>query len=168
MDKIKSIDYWLADLELQKLVSDICNELRPDLDPQPKIVCGFRGITSFVGGKIQLAKIKKIGIKENVIHSYRGGDPLDFYIEIGNTEWGVLSELQQEAVIFHELLHIEQCVDGKEIKFKLRKHDIEEFSEVVKEYGFYLDDVQEFIENTRDCGEVRQRPRIRRNLREVI
>ncbi|KKN80808.1 hypothetical protein LCGC14_0326140 [marine sediment metagenome] len=66
---------------------------------------------------------------------------------------GILNDQQQEAVIFHELCHLEiakdtdgepKMDDKKRTCFRLRKHDIEEFNEVVAKFGYYKADVEQF------------------------
>lgn len=75
----------------------------------------------------------------------------DFVIEVSGDLWDALSEDLQKILLYHELLHI-FCVQNEktgEWNFSLRDHDINEFKEIIREYGIdWLDKVKEaFIES---------------------
>lgn len=57
-----------------------------------------------------------------------------------------MSRFQVEALLYHELLHIdvEQDEDGA-LKCSMRGHDLEEFRDVVSRYGFWKEDVAGFV-----------------------
>jgi phosphoketolase len=60
-------------------------------------------------------------------------------IEIIKPLWEQLTATQKDALIDHELCHF--APEGK-----MRRHDLEEFREVIKRHGFYMPDVKEFAE----------------------
>lgn len=79
-----------------------------------------------------LAKIKKVDDKTKAAT----GTTFNFIIEIYADNWFGLSEVQKQWVILHELLHI----DPNSEDAKLRKHDVEDFSAILKTYGVdYID-----------------------------
>jgi len=59
----------------------------------------------------------------------------DYVVLIHKPSWDKFSEKQREALVYHELLHITYTVDKNgEKRWKLRRHDIEEFINVIKEF----------------------------------
>jgi hypothetical protein len=52
--------------------------------------------------------------------------------------------LQREALVFHELCHIDY--DAEKDKFGTRDHDVEEFGRVVSKYGLWRDDTKMFVD----------------------
>lgn len=60
----------------------------------------------------------------------------DFVMLIHKDSWDAITEHQRKALVYHELLHITHTKkkDGK-IVLKLRRHDVEDFIEVVKHFG---------------------------------
>ena len=69
-----------------------------------------------------------------------------FVIEIVESVWETLSELQKTALIHHELLHLSYSIQPDTGKWSLCivAHDLEEFREIVTRYGFWKDNVQAF------------------------
>jgi len=59
----------------------------------------------------------------------------DLIVLINKDVWDSLSQNGKEALVFHELYHI-QVSDGK---VSLKKHDIEEFVKVIERYGPWTD-----------------------------
>ena len=75
----------------------------------------------------------------------------DYVIEVSGDLWDALPGNLREILLYHELLHI-SCVQNEKTgdwKFNLRDHDIQEFSEIITEYGIdWLADVKTiFIES---------------------
>lgn len=73
---------------------------------------------------------------------------LNYAIEINYTIWHKLDDTQKKALIAHELKHIcfEPSKDGTEKKWKIRHHDVEEFIDVVKNFGCWSTDLKEMGE----------------------
>ena len=59
----------------------------------------------------------------------------DLIVLINKDVWDSLPQNGREAVVFHELYHI-QVSDGK---VSLKKHDVEEFVKVIERYGPWTD-----------------------------
>lgn len=66
---------------------------------------------------------------------------------VNELAWQSLNERQREAVVLHELLHID--VDPDTGKVQLLKHDVEEFGLVASEYGAYHGGLDRFGEQLR-------------------
>jgi hypothetical protein len=79
----------------------------------------------------------------------------DFIILLNQEAWSTLEGHQKAALIDHELCHAAPMLDpndeteqlrderGRPL-WRLRKHDVEEFTEVVKRYGLYKGDLERF------------------------
>ena len=77
-----------------------------------------------------------LGECEKVAAKNRWAIASDFTITLFRKNLAGLSEEQVKTVIFHELLHvgIETGEKGEE-KYSVRKHDLEDFKEIVDRYG---------------------------------
>src|SRR3990167_11499743 len=69
----------------------------------------------------------------------KAADPLrkfldyDFVIWLARDVWTQISPAQKRAMVDHELTH---CIFGP-LGWKIRPHDVEEFSEIIERHGFY-------------------------------
>jgi hypothetical protein len=77
----------------------------------------------------------------------------DFVILLSKDFWRDASEKQRTALIDHELMHgaVKYDADGEPVidergrqVFRTRRHDLEEFSEVVGRHGLYKRDLETF------------------------
>jgi uncharacterized protein YihD (DUF1040 family) len=70
----------------------------------------------------------------------------DYVMELWDGFWTTATDFQKEAVVYHELYHIKFKEDDEtaEITWGLKKHDLEEFADVVKKYGAWNDTLKEF------------------------
>lgn len=119
------------------------------LDDDIPLVCIFRskGVTAYpFYARAKQVKGGLVGflaqqfIKTN--EKYRDNDDeIETFriIEIVKPLWQHLTPEQRVALIDHELCHF--APDNK-----MRRHDLEEFREVVERNGFYLPDVKQFAE----------------------
>jgi DNA-binding Lrp family transcriptional regulator len=80
----------------------------------------------------------------------------DYIVTISADFWREATDLQREALMHHELSHVQQALDrdgeprfntqtGEPI-YCLVAHDIEEFNKTVERYGLWKDDVRQFAE----------------------
>jgi hypothetical protein len=60
----------------------------------------------------------------------------DFVVLIWLEWWETHNEQERQALLYHELLHINQTKHGS---WRLRQHDIQEFSEVITSFGAWND-----------------------------
>lgn len=77
-----------------------------------------------------------LGECEKVAAKNRWAITSDFTITLFRNNLVGLSEEQIKTVMFHELLHvgIEPGADGEET-YSVRKHDLEDFKEIIDRYG---------------------------------
>jgi len=69
---------------------------------------------------------------------------VDYVIEVWAGFWKTSTQTQKQALLYHELLHVDfkEDEDTGEITWKLRKHEVEEFIDVVKKYGPWNDSLK--------------------------
>lgn len=65
-------------------------------------------------------------------------------IVVNDMAWQLLGPRQREAVVMHELLHLEW--DDEKERVVVLKHDVEEFSMVAREYGPWHGGLERFHE----------------------
>lgn len=98
-------------------------------------------------GRVTLGMCRKASDLDRLLHDY------DFVILLNRELWDDLSPQQQRAVIDHEATHCAVVLDkdskpkrddnGRTV-YRIRKHSIEEFHEIVERYGTYKADIEEF------------------------
>lgn len=66
---------------------------------------------------------------------YKPYCPYDFLIIIYEPACVGLSDEQMEILMYHELLHIDVSEKDGEPVYKTRPHDLQDFKELVREYG---------------------------------
>ena len=101
-----------------------------------------------VDGRLVLGKCKKVGDLDKEFHDY------DFVIQLNIDAMKTMSAAQRTALIDHELCHAavkldtkgEPCYDERDrIVYRMRKHTIEEFHEIVARHGMYKSDIASFV-----------------------
>lgn len=128
--------YWKCDDEIIKIAEELISNFHPDA-AYSNICYMFRSEHQKAGGKVVLGKCSKQSDKLKILHGF------DFIIEFAHDIWQQLTDIQRQALILHELKHIE-ITESKEGELKLRvaKHDLEEFRDVVEIFGLYTQDLQ--------------------------
>lgn len=102
-------------------------------------------------GHILLGKCRKSSDLQREVSEY------DFIILLNKEAWEheEFGRKRQKALLDHELCHAAQAYDkkGKRLKndrgkyvFRVRKHDVEEFSEIVERHGIWKHDLQLFAD----------------------
>lgn len=98
-------------------------------------------------GRTMLGQVRKVSEIDNAIMSAEVGlEPIDILMTLNGDEWKQLTTLQREAVIAHELCHVELGEKG----YELVPHDVEEFARVVKRYGLWKHDLQQMGDAARE------------------
>jgi hypothetical protein len=100
-----------------------------------------------VDGRVTIGKCKKASDLDRELA------PFDFVILLSKHFWLGASETQRAALIDHELMHAavkyddagEPVIDARgRTVFRTRKHDLEEFADVVARHGCYKRDLEHF------------------------
>jgi hypothetical protein len=136
-----------------KLMDEIISQHHSQLwEAEAKIAIAWRfGWKANADGRITLGQCKKGSDLDRAMHGF------DFVILLNHEVWNMagFSEAQMRALIDHELCHAAISKDSNgELKkdekgrtvFRIRKHDLEEFKDVVARHGLWKDDVREFVE----------------------
>jgi hypothetical protein len=102
-----------------------------------------------VDGHLQLGKLKRASDLDRELAAY------DFVVMLNAEFWqdAAVSDAQRRALLDHELCHGAVKVDGDgepvrdtkdRVVYRTRKHDVEEFSEIVERHGLYKRDLERF------------------------
>ena len=102
-----------------------------------------------VDGRVTLGRCKRVGDPDREIMG------LDFVILLSADFWqhSDVSDAQREALLDHELSHAEVAYDPAgepqedehgRVVYRMRKHDVEEFSGVIRRHGLYKRDLEDF------------------------
>jgi len=104
-------------------------------------------------GHVQLGKAKKASDVDRELHQY------DFVIMLNREFFAHMTKAQRTALVHHELCHCEVVTDDEDnlvhdekdrCCFRIRKHDIGEFQEVVAAHGLWKVDLERFAAAIRE------------------
>lgn len=138
-----------------------CDEFFDLKEWSPSIVILMRDEAVVQGGRMVLGAVhlpcvqgKLNSLFQWMLRLVSEVDDPDFVMILDNVFWESATAKEREILIFHELCHIElkRDKDGDVMldddtgraKWKLRGHDVEEFSRVVERYGAYSEDLRQF------------------------
>lgn len=126
-----------------------------------------RGVPKEKGGKTELGSVhavksmfqgqfKDLGLM--MLERMLGYLP-EFIVIVDGTWWNRASDVEREALIWHELCHVKQAVDdfgalkfdrdGNPV-FRIVEHDLAVFNSEVARYGAWSPDIVEFLRVARD------------------
>lgn len=145
------IDRKADPLEVYKVLDTVIEELRKDLEEHKcRIALAWRyGLKRNKDGQLVLGKCKKVSELDKLYAEF------DFVVILNSEAWKTLNEKQRKALVHHEVCHIAIATDqnGNTKKdtrgrtaFRVKKHDIEEFGDVVAVHGCYKRDLAQFVE----------------------
>jgi hypothetical protein len=83
----------------------------------------------------------------------REAEPLPdsfFVIELAWQVWRRLNDRQKTALVDHELSH---CNINDKLKPCLKGHDCEEFNQIIRRHGLWMDDVRQLLEAAKEAEE---------------
>jgi hypothetical protein len=112
-----------------------------------------RSWTEDADGRLKLGQAKKCTEIERQMHGQ------DWVILLNEDAWERLDDAQKRALMDHELCHCQVTVDEKggvkldeygKVVYRVRKHDVEEFKEIVERHGTWYDELREFAEKAID------------------
>ncbi len=144
VEKVK-IEYWKAADETgspQEFAKQLVPKYHSHL-ATAKICYLFRTKARTRGPKVILGTASRMNSRLQALADY------DFIIEIGYDEWKELNATQKQALLDHELCHCggEENEHTGEMKWRILPHDLEEFRDIVKRYGFWRSDIKEFVDS---------------------
>ena len=140
---------YITDPEVERLANQLIEKynLWARFPEPPKVVYLLRVGPWNEGERMKLGQCSKATGKWKYLTN------VDFVIVLNKDFWTAFPE-SREALLLHELLHI----DGQMVKYAgverwkwyVRKHDIEEFATVVKEYGAWNERLLNFVRALRE------------------
>lgn len=135
----EKITYWKAEEDVVNLTNRLMAAHNPKA-VHANICILFRSKCAKRGGKVILGKTSKESDKKKLLHGF------DYIIELGADSWQELDGKQREALLTHEILHINAVEDEEAaggIAFGINQHDTEEFRRVIEVYGLWTPDLEE-------------------------
>ena len=131
------------------LLDDLVHRYHKDLRPARIALAWCKSWKPDVDGRVTLGKCKRASDLDREMAQF------DFIILLRRTFWidSRVTDLQRTALLDHELCHAARKFDpnGEPVEdergrpvFRTRKHDIEEFADVVARYGIWQSDVENF------------------------
>jgi hypothetical protein len=151
--KSKKVPYVLLSVEQWPAVFELMNELighvHSHLTSARIALAWHVALKADVDGKLVLGKAKKASDLDRELAPY------DFVIILNSDFWNApeTNDAQRKALMDHELSHCEVARDengddkvdekGRTV-YRMRKHDIEEFTGVVLRNGIYKGDLEAF------------------------
>lgn len=92
-------------------------------------------------GHLVWGRAKKVGDLEREFHDH------DFVIVLNAEVWPELPDSGRRALLDHELCHCAVKLDDEgNPTFRVRKHDVEEFAEIVRRHGLWKNDLEMFVQ----------------------
>jgi hypothetical protein len=131
-----------------KLITEVLKRWKKDLSSARIGAAWMVGKKPDKDGVVTLGRMKKCSELERQLHQ------LDAIVLLNQDYWRMLKDEQRLALVHHELCHLDQALDSNgelaydghgERKWRLRKHDVEEFNEVIRSHGCYKADIVSFV-----------------------
>lgn len=146
-----------AQPELYALMDELVEGYHPDLEDARIALAWRHGWKADPDGRCVLGQMRKASDLDRQLHSY------DFALLLNFEVWQAVtfSEAQRRALLDHELCHgaIARDSEGEtrytpdgQVVYRIRKHTIEEFHEVVARHGQWKGDIQTFVERAMAAG----------------
>ena len=125
---------------IHQAVADLIEKFHPTLITARIALVWRYGWRPDKHGSLTLGKCRKASDYDLAFASY------DFVILLGFESWVKMDNSQRLALLDHELAHAygEEKDDGS-MNWSIRKHDLEEFREIVERHGMYKSDLEDFI-----------------------
>lgn len=156
--KFKAVNVKLLDRtehdQLYRTMEDLIVNYHPHL-ADARIALAWRyGWAEDQDGRLKLGQAKKLSDFDREFRT-EGGDEIDLVILLNFEAWnrGDFTAEQQAALLDHELCHFQVAEDedgepklderNRQI-FRIRGHDVEEFTEIVARHGIWKKDLEKF------------------------
>lgn len=155
MPKPKKVSYELippkseAGKVMYRLLNELVKEHHDDIRDARIALAWNISWKPDVDGRVTLGKCKKASDLDRELMAF------DFVILLRREFWedGTVTDAQRAALLDHELCHAtvkystdnEPVIDERDRKvYRIRKHDIEEFAEIIERHGLYKRDLEWF------------------------
>lgn len=134
--------YSLVDLDdpTYRLLTDLVSKHHTDIAEAEIALVYEHGIKKDCDGHLVWGRAKKVGPLE---HQFREHD---FTILLNAEVWATLPEKGKRALLDHELCHCgAKTNDAGDTTYYMRRHDLEEFVEIVRRHGLWKADLEAFV-----------------------
>jgi len=140
---------YKADKVLEQVAVDIINKVRQDLK-HVQICYMFRDTAAITDDKVVAGMCIRVDDRNYTIHGF------DFVIEIAKDVWDEADDTFRVALMDHELGHVGIRFDADDddprrddktdrVKTFSKRHDVEEFEDVLERHGAYHKALREFL-----------------------
>lgn len=131
-----------AEREVYALVEEVRREHHTSTEEASIALLWINDVKADADGHLMLGKCWKIGPREAALHEH------DFAIGFNREVWNQVDAQMREAIVDHELAHVGIKVreETGESSWYVVKHDLEEFTSVVKRRGLYREGVRAFVD----------------------
>ena len=138
-------------LEPYKLMAEIRKAHHPDIKEAKIVLAWQKGIKADKDGHVMLGKCIKIGDLQKELADW------DFVITLNFEVWQSkeFDKDKKMALLDHELMHADEALDkngepkvdakGRRT-WRIRSHDVEEFSAIIERHGIWKRDLERFAE----------------------
>lgn len=133
--------------DVEKLANKVIADKNLDISPaRIKYVLVYPHINKKTAGRCIMARpmVKLFG-------------ECDYIIQFSGDLWDKLDDDRKEILMYHELLHVLPVMNDRtgEWNFKLRDHDIEDFSIIIKKHGTsWIDEVKTIFSSVYDIDKL--------------
>lgn len=133
----------LCPKEVVELAEEIRDENHPELEGA-RIAYVFIPKGPISGGKKRFGSAHKQSAVAHLLNGY------DFVVRLSKDVWEKMNNDERLAALDHELCHCAPKLDenGTFVGWQIRKHDVEEFAEIIERHGLWKRDVQDFARAT--------------------
>lgn len=138
-------------VEAYELLDELLTHFHAPLEGARIEIAWLRNVKADADGRLRLGKPIKSADLPRQLHG------VDWIVALNRQAMGMFNSAQRRALIDHELCHVDLARNAKtgetrtdalgRTVMRVRKHDIEEFREVVRRHGLYTDDLKQFYEN---------------------
>lgn len=135
---------------MHRILSGLVSDHHPHLKNARIALAWHSGWKADTDGRMKLGMCKLASDFDRQLHDF------DFVIVLNRSFWTSMevTDAQRKALLDHELCHAEVSIDpatndpketelGRTI-YRIRRHDIEEFSAIVERHGLYKKDLEHF------------------------
>ena len=116
-----------------------------------RVVCVGKPKASRAGRVVNIAKARRAS---RLVQALVRPVP-NYVIEIGRDVWETLTTRERGIVLDHELMHF-AGYDEKRKWWRMRRHDVEEFYEILQRYGAWSEELKALVKLTRSVRERRE------------
>lgn len=136
-------------VEAYKHIDELVERYHPMLAKARLCLAWRRGEKLGPDGHLHLGKAGKCADLHRQLHEY------DWVIILNRDAFGTFTPAQRKALVDHELCHCRPACtkDGTQKRdaqdkalWRVRKHDVEEFAEVVQRHGLWKSDLEAFYQ----------------------